>query len=313
VQLILKRLAEIQALNVEPGEGPAEINAQAIDLARLFQRPELLYFHLPSMLMPSVAPEVARIVIYLLLTAATLTPERRCPVFLVIDEFQRILANNLECILQLARSMNVGVILANQTMEDLRSGTTDLIPSLEANCAFRQWFAVSCTDDRSRVVANSGELLEDFETVTIAGDKTSRTFSTKLSPRLSQNDVILASDHPHHGILCLKNGAGYAQYGGFAVLVQCDYHITAAQYESRRRMSWPAAENGAFIPKAMSAPVQSHAVSPTSSGPRITVELFGRKPTDDDDGTSLGGSLIRGPRPGNGPRKPPRKRKEQKS
>jgi len=58
--------------------------------------------------------------------------------FVVIDKFQRMVANNLEHMLQVARSMNVGVILANQSMEDLKTRGTDLIPALEANCRFRQ-------------------------------------------------------------------------------------------------------------------------------------------------------------------------------
>ena len=145
-----------------------------------------------------------RIVIYSLLSAATMTRGRRRQVFLVVDEFQRIVSDNLESILQLARSMNVGVILANQSMQDLQTRTTDLIPALEANCRFRQWYAVSCSDDRARVVSNSGETLEDFESRTVSDTGSSLTVSPKLSPRLSQNDVILATDHAKHSIICLN-------------------------------------------------------------------------------------------------------------
>ena len=137
----------------------ADVVEQAIDLTQVFQEPQLLYFHLSATLSPSGAPEMARLVNYMLLAAATQT-ERRHPVFLVIDEFQRMVASNLEYMLQLARSMGVGVILANQSMQDLKRSTTNLIPAIEANCRLRQWFSVSCSDDQQRVINGSGVTID---------------------------------------------------------------------------------------------------------------------------------------------------------
>jgi len=313
IQLVLKRLAEVEALNIDASECPAEIASQAIDLGDVFQRPELMYFQLPSMLMPSLAPEIARIVIYSLLSAATMTQGRRRQVFLVVDEFQRIVSNNLESILQLARSMNVGVILANQSMQDLQTRTTDLIPALEANCRFRQWFAVSCSDDRTRVVSNSGETLEDFESRTVSDTGASLTVSPKLSPRLSQNDVILATDHAKHSIICLKNGSGYAQYGGFPFLVGSDYHITADEYDSRRRMAWPEAGNGAFVPCSRRAKTPPNPPVLSPPGPIVTIESISQLFKQDDDDAMPPGRIGRPPRPGSGPRKPPTAKKGKKS
>lgn len=128
IQLVLKRLAEVEALNVDSSHAQAENASRELFWPGWFQCPELLYFQLPSMLMPSMAPEIARIVIYSLLFSATMTRNRHCQVYLVVDEFQRIVSDNLESILQLARSMNVGVILANQSMQDLQTRTTDLFP-----------------------------------------------------------------------------------------------------------------------------------------------------------------------------------------
>jgi hypothetical protein len=77
-------------------------------------------------------------------------------VFVVIDEFQRMVAHNVEYMLQLARSMGVGIILANQSLQDLG----ELLPAVEANCRYRQWFAVSSLDDRRRLIESSGETVE---------------------------------------------------------------------------------------------------------------------------------------------------------
>ena len=94
VHEVIKRLAACEALNVTSTSGkPADVVENAIDLTDVFRTPQLLYFHLSSTLSPSGAPEIARLVTYMLLAAATQT-ERKHPVFLVIDEFQRMVASN---------------------------------------------------------------------------------------------------------------------------------------------------------------------------------------------------------------------------
>lgn len=188
-QVILRRLAQLESLNSVHGPD-SEVARQAIDLGQLFREPGIVHFHLPSMLMPTVAPEIARLATYSLLTEASAQGTQRRQVYLVYDEFQRILSGNLEGILQIARSMNVGVILANQSMQDFRTRGVDLIPAIEANCRFRQWFGVSSTDDRSRIVRNSGETLEEFESVAMSTNRISRTVSQQVFPRVLRSDVI---------------------------------------------------------------------------------------------------------------------------
>ena len=156
----MKRLAACEALNVTSATPhPPEVQENAIDLTRFFQEPNFLYCHLPSTLSPSGAPEIARLFTYLLLAASTQT-ERKCKVFLVIDEFQRMVANNLQYMLQLARSMGVGIVLANQSMQDLKQGGTNLIPAIEANCRLRQWFSVSSVEDQERLMQISGKTID---------------------------------------------------------------------------------------------------------------------------------------------------------
>jgi len=136
-------------------------------------------------LSPSGAPEIARLVNYMVLAAATQT-KRRHPVFLVIDEFQRMLASNLEYMLPLARSTGVGVILANQSMEDLKKSTTNLIPDIEANCRLRQWFSSSrcrsgsaCrSPSRSWATRGRGERFRGWSFVTLVPELRSSSGAT---------------------------------------------------------------------------------------------------------------------------------------
>ena len=156
--MISERLASFEALNVSKNSTPNESVCQNnMDPSQLFSNQEIFYFHLSTTLGPGSSPEIARLAMFMLLTSATLAQNRR-QVYLVIDEFQRVAAHNVEAILQIARSMNVGVILANQSMTDLKRD--NLVHVVEANCRYRQWYAVSSPDEQLRLSKSSGETLD---------------------------------------------------------------------------------------------------------------------------------------------------------
>lgn len=308
VQEVMKRLAECETLNVTETTGHSqEVLDAAIDLESVFVQPQLLYFHLSAVLSPSGAPEIARLVTYLLLAAATQT-ERKHQVYLVIDEFQRMVAGNLEYMLQLARSMGVGVILANQSLSDLRKGTTDLIPALEANCRLRQWLAVSSLDDAERVSRQSG-LTIDYEksesvSVNARGEKTTSVTATeKVVPRLTMNDILKASNHRFRSILKLTRSEGYAQYSGLPFIVESGFHISAEEYARRRAFPWPELP-GSFLPNRLLA----HTPVAETNGPVWSEEILAPpsdplRPQDLADLLSLFDSL---------PAPPPTPRKRRK-
>jgi hypothetical protein len=239
----------------------------------------MLYCHLSSTLGPGSAPALARFVVFFLLACAN-TAERKVPVFLVIDEFQRMVARNFEYLLQLARSMNVGIILANQSLQDLETPTANLIPTIEANCRYRQWFSVSSLDDRRRLSESSGETIEYLtsrsESQNDKGTTTSVSVSEHVMPRLSTNDIALASDHPKQSIVRISRGMGYAQYGGLPFIVESDFHINRNEYERRKRMHWPNREPGTFIPAEWADRVPTEA----PKGPIVTTEVVGDDPDD---------------------------------
>ena len=277
VQTILHRLGSFEALNVTPeGNYSPQVIAESIDFTKPFTRPEIHYFHLPSTLAPGSSPEIARLVTYSLLAAATQV-QRRHQVYLVVDEFQRMVARNIEYILQLARSMDVGVILANQTMQDLRTSTADLIPPIEANCRYRQWFAVSSAEDRQRLVEGSGHTVDLHMGWSYGegpkGETASVSYQEHIAPRLDVNDILLASDHPKQSVVRISRGEGYAQFGGMPFILESDYHITQREYERRRGTLWPEGVLGSFIPSGSAAP-PSPPPPPPPPGPVVTGEIL---------------------------------------
>jgi TraM recognition site of TraD and TraG len=287
VQMILDRLGSFDALNVGPNEdAPDHVRANTIDFTAPFRDPQIIYFHLSATLAPGTAPEIGRLAIASLIAAAAESVHRR-QVYLVIDEFQRVVAHNLETLLQLARSLNIGVILANQTMQDLKTPGLDLIPSLESNCRLRQWFAVSSTADRKRLSEGSGQTVElkgSFDYGLLRPEWSwlwkliwpSASVTEELKPRLSENDVMLVTDHPNRSILTITRGSGYAQYGGLPVVIESHFHIPEEEYRRRRMLPWPGAGNGAFVPRDERA--KQPPKPPRKPGPVVTGEVIG----DDD-------------------------------
>ena len=281
VHEVMKGLATCAPLNVTSSDAHDPIVARkAIKLQKCFQQPQLMYFHLPATTAPGAAPEIARLATYMLLAAAMKT-ERKVPVFLVIDEFQRMVASNLEYVLQLARSLGVGVIIANQSLEDLRKSDQNLIPAVEANCRLRQWFGTSCREDQERLIASGGVTVDysnaRTETSNFNGEfSVSHTTREQVVDRITINDVLLTTDHPKRSFLRISRGAGYAQYGGMPVIVETDFHISATEYQRRRKMRWPDSM-GTFI--ASNQKQDSSSENGRKRGPRWTTEIVGEGDT----------------------------------
>ena len=247
VLTLVRRLADSDALNAAPppegedaGVPPGVLDA-AIDFGDVFNEPEAVYLHLSAGVGTGTAAEVGRLALYSLLYAAHAHgAARRTQTFVVIDEFQRVVASNLEVILQQARSLNVGLILANQTMADLKQGTVDLTSAVGANTRFRQDFAVSHVRDREDLIKASGETIQyKASWMEKVADSFGLSASESIQPRLRANDLLLATDREARSVLQIRRGAGYAQFGGFSLAVQGGYTVSKAEFERRRAAPWP--------------------------------------------------------------------------
>lgn len=292
VKMAVTRLATISALNVTEDCSPSPaVSNENIDPARLFERPEAHYFSLSATLGPGSSPEIGRLASYMLLTAATLT-ERRVPVYLVVDEFQRMATRNLDYLLQLARSMGVAVILANQSMQDLMR--YDLTATLETNCRYRQWFAISGWDDQERLSKASGETVDTLDSFSVSQSVSDRGTTTNtlsrsrndfIAPRLTKNDIKLISDEDRKSVVLINRGAGYAQYGGMPVIVESDFHISAEEYQQRKSAPWPMNDVGTFVPQTWDRPQPEvpHRGRRPSTAPPISQETITIGPASKDE------------------------------
>jgi hypothetical protein len=269
----LCRMGDVVQLQACPERGYSEAMLQdAIDLSSLFREPQLVYVHLSSTLAAGSAPAIGRLFAYMLLTSATQT-QRDCQVYLVIDEFQRMVAGNLDYLFQLARSMNVGIVLANQCMADLKSDKKDLTPTIEANCRFRQWFDVPSKEDRDRLMSMTGETVETMNGTAVSSSTQGETVTTSTTetilPRLNINEILEASSHPDKSIIRLSRGDCYSQHAGLPIVVRSGFHISAEEYRRRKALGWPTPTPGMLVPRQFPPQLAS---SSKSSGPVIIVD-----------------------------------------
>jgi len=298
----VSRLADCESLNTAPRtcKDPVKLE-HAIDFSEVFLTPQVVYFSLPSAIGAATSAEIARMALYAILSAAKHVGTRRAQVYLFIDEFQRIVAHNLELILQTARSMNIAVILANQTLSDLKTASTDLIPTVRANTRFKQIFAASDLFEQQSLIHGSGEALvhtrswnEYVGSRVAIGNGLSMTASEFVSPRLRVNDILLASDHPQQSIVCVTRGKDYAQFGGFPFVMTSAHHITFEEYSRRRTATWPPA-SAETIPLTLRLPQEEKRhVQPEPSASPPPDPVIGKVPKPESP-------------PENGPEKSPEK------
>ena len=263
------RLSAIEPLNRSPDGGdPSNHAAGLIDLADLFEAPQAAFFALPAGTGSLMSAEMARLVLFSLMNAAQRAPKPRRQVYVIMDEFQRAVSGNIEVLLQMARSHDVSLILANQCLDDLRSPGADIASTVTNNTRIRQIFGVSTPDDLRDLTYVSGERLIFPESKGISEVPgvfgMVRSIVTTLkptpTPKLRVNDLIEASDHPNRSIFSLKRGEGLAQFQGYPFIMESCYHISPAEYERRRNLNWPT-EIASTIwkrkaPTAPAAPVE---------------------------------------------------------
>ncbi len=236
------RLGQVTPLNFKSRED--QHPQSHIDLMDLFQKPQALFCSLPGATGSVVNSEIARLILFSLINAAQKAEKPRRQVYVVIDEFQRMVSNNVEALLQMARSHDISLILANQCLGDLKLADADLTEAVTNNTRIRQIFSISSPEDLRDLSLISGERFSvtrgwGFNFGMAGVRQVTDMFRETPTPKLRINDLIDASNHPSRSIFLLRRSEGMAQYGGYPFVLQSCYHIPANEYQRRRNSRWP--------------------------------------------------------------------------
>ena len=266
---LVNRLSAAHALNLmqEDVADKPEAWEQAIDMASLFEEPQVLYFHLPSPLEPVGAPAIAKLALYSLFTAASHRVGPRKQVFVFIDEFQQIICDSVKLILEQARSRGLSLTLAHQTAGQLDRNGSDLAETVESCCAFKQVLKASDTKSAKRLAEGSGDALYHMGSTsyrmpdTLWGQEPfEEGFEIKeaIGPRLEKNTIIEVSADPMTSFVRFTEGTGYTQFSGYWTSIVSQFHQTSRQFKNRSERAWPteSAETVTASPSSSAARCQ---------------------------------------------------------
>ncbi len=286
---VMHSLAAPDAVNATPDDGtPDEVFQRRIDMGAVVERPQVVYFSLVSGIEEKTTAEVARLALFSLLAAAVRRGSSDFTVYVVVDEFQQIVTENLEIILEQARHNGLNCILAHQNISQLNKPPAgNLIPVVQGNTRFKQVFSAADLAHQQAIMDASGEAMyhmaqwkvavSDFTEGRLHKVQASHdlfapepaiSVSENIGPALRRNDIIGFSDNPLHSLVHVARSRGFTQFGGYTFPMRGEYHIPYSVFRKREFSAWPEAQPGT-VPFSSEMPVPSSA-PPVPSEPTIT-------------------------------------------
>ncbi|MEZ4651991.1 MAG: type IV secretion system DNA-binding domain-containing protein [Candidatus Eisenbacteria bacterium] len=303
---VIEALARLESLNVTDTPWPQRKNhdgaqvedpitpdqraallENSIRMAEALERPSVYYFKLPASIHSASDREIGKFALYALLTAAEgYRGDTRLPVYVVIDEFQQIVSEDLDTFFRQARSMGVHFILANQTPSDLEKAGADLLDSIHNNTGFQLIYSVGTERYRRTLEALSGNKMHVLMSATESDGGTSVTTRQQLGPRFLPNDLIELSARDEECWVNIKQNKGFAQFDGYPFVGLTDFHISKTEYEARERAGWPSVEDS---PGTLATPL---AWNVTVKPPRGKKTKATKKPTKPQPPDPVGDGLA---------------------
>lgn len=260
---LVDRLASISPLNLTPAdlrERPS-VQAATIEAGDLMSRPQVAYFNLRSALDPVAAPSVGKLALYSLFAAAARRQgDQSLPVYVVVDEFQQMVSENIRLVLEQARSSQLHFIVAHQHLDQLDRKGIDVRDTVTSCTAFKQFFRASDPRTIRWLEELSGQACyenlawrQDFLAGTDPQDESrwspqfaqeqTVTVQETIGYRLDRNLIMDISATPNTSFVQFTEGSGFTQFGGYVTPMISDYHISEREYERRGAASWPAADD----------------------------------------------------------------------
>jgi hypothetical protein len=263
--ILLDKLGSVHALNLTPEDLAERPTAweQRIDVPSLLTSRQVVYFNLSSAIEPTTVSPIARLALFNLLTAAAQLEGKGNRVYVFVDEFQRIVTENVRLFLEQARSMRLHFILANQTLAQLRARNLDLVDTVESCTAFKQLFKATDLTTLERLEQASGEALYHENSWSLLGDvnfdtradmnyadNEPRLFQAResIGPRLDRNTLIELSAASWLSLVRFTEGSGYTQYSGYLTPIIHEYHIPEHEYAERTGRPWPEPSDATVVP-----------------------------------------------------------------
>lgn len=265
LRMLLRQLAAVEPMDeTRPAVAP-EVLAHQIDMSDVLTRPQVVYFSLPSLEEELTAKAIGKLALYALIQAAQVLSRAgvTVPVYVFVDEFQQLCAENLKILLEMARSKGVYLILSHQDVSQLKSADYDITSTVESCTTFKVTLEASSLTALKQMQEYSGETrytnLSWAQPVTPGLDTNdddafspSRAYARddfapplvnagdEIRATLSRNEILAVSAHPLRGFVRSRTDRGLTQYAGQWTTIECEFPTTAEEYKARLHTPWPA-------------------------------------------------------------------------
>ena len=257
---VIESLADFEQLNF--GAQGANKNAikHAIHMPEVIEEKQVVYFSLAGAMDIASVAQIGRLALHSALAAAMAHSDRHGQpprVYVVCDEAQIMIAQNIAHVLAQARSYGVACILAHQTMSQLNPpGGVDL-RQLVLNCtAVKQFWDARDPVTREYISSISGEVgyfnasWNQLKPRVMAGEFGREFASTdngpiqvqikeEVGPRLSSQDIEDYGRDPNVSIVAIHRSQGLSAFQG-AFPVVTDWAMSKREHEIRSHETpWP--------------------------------------------------------------------------
>ncbi len=259
---LIESLAEFEQLNLSPRTHPNHpAFDNAINMSQVIENNEVVYFYLEGAIDSVSVAEIARLAVFSLLSACINHKGRtgqKARAYLMVDEAQAVIAQNITHVLAQARSYGLACFLANQTMSQLNpSGGPDLREIVMGCTSVKQVFSARDPWLQKYVAEMSGKVTyANLSYQKEARDVMSGMFglegvlenelrqrpvsiSTYIGNRLNTQDLLDNNRDPNKCFLAIERSEAFSRWKGFAP-VFVDWPMHEIDYEKRSEgMPWP--------------------------------------------------------------------------
>ena len=278
---LVSRLAGSELLNIVPGmfANRPEVHTHAIDVANLYEEPQVVYLSLRSAIEATNAPTIARLFLWAMFTAASHRSNPNHRVYFFLDEFQQVISDGIKLIFEQFRDLGGTIIAAHQTAGQLHRQGTDLGETVDSCTAVKQVFRASDLESLERLEKLAGKRRERVPNWYQTYERGTGDLEDRFSPehadeglvrvmeeersRLDFRRLQTISSQQQTNLLRFTHGSGYTQFAGHTVPVVSPFSMSFHEYQQRRNAEWPTAP-GAFR-VSTATPTQSDSRDDNSS------------------------------------------------
>lgn len=284
--MAVEMLTTFEQLNLSPSlhpDHPAMKNA--IHMPDVLANNEVVYFALMGLMDLASVAEIARLALFSTLLAAQNHFEqtgKRPKVYVLIDEAQVVIGQNLSIVMEQARSYGVSIILSHQNLNQLAPpGGVDLRRVIWECTTNKLIFSARDPETQKLLVTSSGGApyydlswsqaketvgsgqlgleygLVDEEGIVSVGLKTS------MGPRLELEDINRVNMDMNLSLVKIERNEDFAQLNGFATC-RIDWPMNKDTYDARaERQPWPKTFEGTLSPSGWPQPTADTIVPTT--------------------------------------------------